>query len=219
MSKIFPGINVLPVSVISLPIDSIAIIGGLKHRTLVSPKAASVPISGAPNVCLVCSIVSPVFMSEPFFMIFMYGAIAVYICNWLSTLSVSSSMITAFAPSGMGAPVTISIASPLAKTFFGCSPVSAMPEMLSVIGWFSSALNVSSALTAYPSTVERLKAGTSIVDITFSLSTRLYASRRATSSSSICAGLKFSSIIFLASSSVKSLRNIKLGLYVVEHLD
>ncbi len=62
--------------------------------------------------------------------------------------SVSSIMIAAFAPSGIGAPVTISAAVPWVMVICGGSPMCIVPVIVSFAGWFSSALKVSSAFTA-----------------------------------------------------------------------
>ena len=74
------------------------------------------------------------------------------------------------------------------------------PQTFNVAGWFSSAPKVSSALTAYPSTVDLLKGGISSVETASSARTRLYASSSGISSVPKGLGLRCWLMAFFASS-------------------
>ena len=70
-------------------------------------------------------------------------------------------MITAFAPSGIGAPVAITIASLGSIVLLEATPAPIESTILKVLGADFEAPNVSSALTANPSIADLSKGGES----------------------------------------------------------
>src|SRR5262245_57061859 len=86
--------------------------------------------------------------------------------------SVSSTITTASAPDGIGAPVAISMHSPVAIPRAGTCPVNTRSTHLSVFGECAPARNVFSATTAYPSIAARSNGGTSTAAVTSREATR-----------------------------------------------
>ena len=99
-----------------------------------------------------------------------------------SARSVSSTITTASAPSGTGAPVAISAHSPAASGRRGASPVKMTSTERRVFGDVPVAPSVSAARTAKPSIAARANGGTSAPAAIVSASTRPPASASATRS-------------------------------------
>ncbi len=132
----------------SAPVEKMAIFGRLYTLTLVLPSAAKTPISKGPSICSLRRTVSPFRMSDPALMTFFPLETEVSIRTVFSSWKVYSHMTTASAPSGRGAPVTISAVEPFFIETLGDSPILTCPESFKARGCSSSAPNVSAALTA-----------------------------------------------------------------------
>ena len=125
-----------------------------------------------------------------------------------SSGSVCSTMTTASAPRGIGAPVATAVAVPGATTPVGATPQATISSFSRrETGAVSRAAAISAARTAKPSTAERSKGGTSPGEATSSARTRPSASESSARSVPTGAGLRALSKRRTASSRGSTVRN------------
>src|SRR5438552_1346149 len=171
-SRICPFPSGASTSAISSPVQNTATRGRLRTCTFDRPTDASRPISAGRSTVPASRIVSPLRRSSPACRTESPFGVGAVIVTTSLALSLSSTRTTVSAPSGIGAPVMMRIASPGPTSRSGNSPAATSLTTRSSTG----ADATSSPRTAYPSIAELRKGGTSRSAATSSASTSPRAS-------------------------------------------